>query len=30
MNNDDVDLAEAFSEIIRLDQKRYDKNDGGN
>lgn len=28
MNNDDINQAEAISEIIRLDQKRYDKGIG--
>ena len=29
MNNDEIFSAEELSEIIRLDQKRYDKNRGG-
>lgn len=29
MNNDDIDVTEKISEIIRLDRKRYDKSDGG-
>ena len=28
MNNDDMDVTERISEIIRFDRKRYDKSDG--
>lgn len=28
MNNDDMDVTERISELIRLDRKRYDKSDG--
>lgn len=30
MDNDSIRSAESLSEIIRLDQKRYDKSAGGN
>lgn len=30
MDNDSISSAEELSEIIRLDQKRYDKSAGGN
>lgn len=30
MDNDSISSAEILSEIIRLDQKRYDKSTGGN
>lgn len=29
MNNEQQDMAEILSELIRLDQKRYDKSNGG-
>ncbi len=30
MDHDSINSAERLSEIIRLDQKRYDKSSGGN
>jgi hypothetical protein len=27
--NDEINISEQISEIIRLDQKRYDKSNGG-